>query len=202
MLQSSATGSASFWEGFMAEAHWLEPKRGVEEPAVRGVDDPVMAAEFDLRHRVELADAVEQDARRQCPGQPATARDVQVARSRPHRQRGPPARFRRRRPLPRAGKGHSPSSGAARNTSAGHLARQKFGVTGTTYFSCRLRSAPSHGLFAAEDAAKKVVKLQKEPADLASAWPTVTWEKQDSVRASTTIGAFIKGKPNPHDDAA
>ena len=52
---------------------------------------------------------------------------------------------------------------------------------------------PSDGLFAEEDAAKKVVKLQKEPANLADAWPGVTWEQVSSARASTTVGAFIKG---------
>ena len=79
---------------------------------------------------------------------------------------------------------------------------EKFGVPGTTYFTCRLRSAPSHGLFAEEDAAKKVIKLQKEPANLADAWPNVTWEKKDNVRASTTIGAFIPGRIDPNDDVA
>ena len=79
---------------------------------------------------------------------------------------------------------------------------EKFGVTGTTYFSCRLRSGPSDGLFAEEDAAKKVVKLQKEPKNLADAWPNVTWEKHGSSRASTTIGAFIPGRIDPNDDAA
>ena len=78
----------------------------------------------------------------------------------------------------------------------------RFGVPGTTYFTVRLRSAPSHGLFAEDDAKQKVVKFQKEPANLADAWPNVTWEKHDSSRASTTIGAFIPGRLDPNDDAA
>jgi hypothetical protein len=69
----------------------------------------------------------------------------------------------------------------------------KFGVEGTAYFGLRLRSAPSHGLFADEDALKKVVKFSKEPENLWDAWPKVTWEKKNDQRASTVIGTFIPG---------
>ena len=68
-----------------------------------------------------------------------------------------------------------------------------FGVPDTTYFSLRLRSAPENGLFAEEDAAKKVVTLQPNPPNLWDAWPGVEWEKKDHERASTTIGVFFKG---------
>jgi hypothetical protein len=70
----------------------------------------------------------------------------------------------------------------------------KFGVAKTTYFACRLRSAPNHGLFPAENEGKKVVTLKKQPENVWSAWPKVTWEKQDHTRASTTVGAFIRGE--------
>jgi hypothetical protein len=71
---------------------------------------------------------------------------------------------------------------------------EKYSVADTTYFSGRLRSAPENGLFAEEDAAKKVVKLQQNPPNVWDAWPGVTWEKANPERASTTVGVFIKGK--------
>ena len=69
-----------------------------------------------------------------------------------------------------------------------------FGVTNTTYFTLRLRSAPENGLFASEDAAKTVVKLQKNPDNLWDAWEGVEWEKKSPERASTTIGVFERGQ--------
>jgi len=69
---------------------------------------------------------------------------------------------------------------------------EKFGVSGTTYFLARLRSAPAGGLFA-DDAPQKVVKLQKAPENLWDAWPGVEWEKKSAERASTTIGIFLRG---------
>ena len=77
---------------------------------------------------------------------------------------------------------------------SGVFSGSRFGMPKTTYFACRLRSAPSNGLFAEEDGKKKVVKLVKQPDNLWDAWPKVTWEKQDDSRASTTVGAFIQGE--------
>ena len=79
----------------------------------------------------------------------------------------------------------------------GAAAGEGFGVKGTVYFAARLRSAPSHGLFAEEDAAKKVVTLQKQPENLWDAWPGVTWMNKSQERASTTVGVFIRGSFNP-----
>jgi hypothetical protein len=69
-----------------------------------------------------------------------------------------------------------------------------YGVKGTTYFGARLRAAPAKGLFAEEDAGQKVVAFKKNPPSLAEAWPKVTWENNNSERASTTIGAFLRGR--------
>lgn len=79
---------------------------------------------------------------------------------------------------------------------------EKFGVEGTTYFAVRVRSAPTLGLFGEEDAAQKVVSFVKPPADLAVAWPKVVFEKVSPERASTTVGAFIRGSFNPKDPGA
>ena len=72
----------------------------------------------------------------------------------------------------------------------------KWGLSDCTYFAARLRSAPEAGLFADEDAQKKVVKLIHNPENLWDAWPSVVWEKKDASRASTTIGVFVKGQFN------
>jgi hypothetical protein len=75
----------------------------------------------------------------------------------------------------------------------------KYGVPNTTYFAARLRSAPENGLFAEEDAAKKVVKLSANPANLWDAWPGVIWETQGKKRASTTVGVLLRGKFDGND---
>ena len=69
---------------------------------------------------------------------------------------------------------------------------EKFGVSGTTYFTARLRSAPAGSLFA-DDAPKTVIKLEKTPENLWDAWPGVTWEKKSPQRASTSVGVFLRG---------
>ncbi len=71
---------------------------------------------------------------------------------------------------------------------------ERFGVPGTVYFAARLRSADAGGLFAEEDANKKVVKLVAQPANVADAWPDVVWVNKSADRASTTIGVFVKGQ--------
>jgi len=78
---------------------------------------------------------------------------------------------------------------------------ESYGANDTTYFTLRLRSAPEKGLFAEEDAAKKVVKLQKDPENLWDAWPGVEWEKKSPERASTTIGVFERGAFKAKDPA-
>ena len=75
----------------------------------------------------------------------------------------------------------------------GIMSGARYGVPNTTYFAARLRSAPDEGLFADEDAIKKVVKLQKNPPNLWDAWADVTWEKKSDTHASTTIGVFMRG---------
>ena len=74
---------------------------------------------------------------------------------------------------------------------------EKFGVPDTVYFSARLRSAPSHGMFEEEDSTKTVVMLKKPPPNLWDAWPGVTWVNKNNERASTTIGIFVKGSFAP-----
>jgi len=78
----------------------------------------------------------------------------------------------------------------------GAAAGERWGLSECTYFAARLRSAPENGLFAEEDAGKKVVKLVKNPGNMWDAWPNVVWEKKDISRASTTIGVFVEGKFN------
>lgn len=65
-------------------------------------------------------------------------------------------------------------------------------VAGTTYIGVRLRSSgvPKE-LFAEE----KVTSLVTAALKVHTAWPGVTWEKADDVRASTQIGVFVKGTP-------
>jgi hypothetical protein len=75
----------------------------------------------------------------------------------------------------------------------GILRGEMFGVSGTTYFTARLRSAPAGNLFA-DDAPKTVVKLEKAPENLWDAWPGVTWEKKSAMRASTSVGVFLRGE--------
>ena len=75
----------------------------------------------------------------------------------------------------------------------GMVKGENYGVSGTTYFTARLRSARAGKLFD-EEKADKVVKLKANPPNLWDAWPDVVWEKKDEVRASTTIGVFIKGQ--------
>jgi len=77
-----------------------------------------------------------------------------------------------------------------------------YGADDTTYFTLRLRSAPEAGLFADEDKAKTVVKLQANPPNLWDAWPEVVWEKKDNTRASTTVGVFERGMFKSKDPAA
>ena len=78
----------------------------------------------------------------------------------------------------------------------GAAAGERWGLSECTYFAARLRSAPENGLFAEEDAGKKVVKLVKNPDNVWDAWPNVVWEKKSVERASTTIGVFVEGKFN------
>ena len=75
----------------------------------------------------------------------------------------------------------------------GMVKGENYGVSGTTYFTARLRSAPAGNLFDDEKTAK-IVKLVQNPPNLWDAWPGVEWEKKDDKRASTTIGVFIKGQ--------
>ncbi|MEY9560498.1 hypothetical protein [Sinorhizobium fredii] len=71
-----------------------------------------------------------------------------------------------------------------------------FGMPGTTWFGARLRSAKAGKLFEDEDAETKVVKLGKKPDNVWDAWPEVVWEKRHEVRASTTVGIFVRGCPD------
>lgn len=68
-----------------------------------------------------------------------------------------------------------------------------FGHPGTVWFGARLRSARTDGMDYKPDGEDNVVKFQKNPENLADAWPGVVWEKQDEKRASTTIGVLLRG---------
>lgn len=69
----------------------------------------------------------------------------------------------------------------------------KFGHPGTVWFGARLRSAPAGDLFADENGVDNVVQFQKKFETPGEAWDGVVWEKEDQSRASTTVGALLRG---------
>lgn len=78
----------------------------------------------------------------------------------------------------------------------------KMNVPGTVFVSARLRSARVDGK--AYTPPEESNGFSPNPPSLREAWPNVTWEKADDKRASTTIGALIRGnasKPGPEADA-
>lgn len=69
----------------------------------------------------------------------------------------------------------------------------KFGHAGTVWFGARLRSAPADGLFSDDNGVDNVVQFQKKFEKPADAWDGVVWEKDNEERASTTVGALLRG---------
>lgn len=65
-------------------------------------------------------------------------------------------------------------------------------IKGTTWVQARLRSAP---LPEGAIPASGVFNFEHAKLGLTDAWPSVTWEKEDEQRASTTVGILIEGTP-------
>lgn len=62
---------------------------------------------------------------------------------------------------------------------------------GTTYVGARIRSANLKPSDMPQSTGNVIPLGQKQTLD--TAWPKITWEKVDSVRASTPIGVFVNG---------
>jgi hypothetical protein len=83
------------------------------------------------------------------------------------------------------------------------------GVPGTTYLHARLRSTALPVLAAKIDAAKidqpveatNVINLASQQLTLDKAWPNLPFDKIDDVRASLSVGAFLKGTLHQHGEA-
>lgn len=71
---------------------------------------------------------------------------------------------------------------------------KRLGVPGSTWFAARLRSASSKELFEAPES--NLVTFKKLPESHNEAWPSITWEKNSSERASTTISILVPGSAN------
>ena len=72
----------------------------------------------------------------------------------------------------------------------------RLGAPGKTYFHARLRSARDLQLTAkinSADITSNVVSLAKGQLSRADAWPSLAFDRIDSVRASVSVGAFIQG---------
>lgn len=67
------------------------------------------------------------------------------------------------------------------------------GHPGCVWFGARLRVAPVGTLFADEKGVDNVVQFQQKYDKPAEAFPDVVWEASNSERASTTVGALLRG---------
>ena len=73
-----------------------------------------------------------------------------------------------------------------------HIAAgEQFNVQNLTYFGARLRSAPVGGAFKEADAEAGVTLFGNFNAG--DAWGGIDWDKDDSDRASTQVGVFLRG---------
>ena len=69
------------------------------------------------------------------------------------------------------------------------------GVPDTTLFAARVRSARVSADFWPKTKSK-VVKLQKNPDDLAECWPQIKFTNKNKDRASTVVKAYMPGTPD------
>lgn len=68
---------------------------------------------------------------------------------------------------------------------------RRFGMPDHTWFVAKLRSAPAGDLFPEPEG--NVVTFKKAPESHEEAWPGITWEKNASSRASTTVSLMLPG---------
>lgn len=71
------------------------------------------------------------------------------------------------------------------------MSGRRFGMPDHTWFVAKLRSASAADLFPEPEG--NVVTFKKAPDTHEEAWPGITWEKQASSRASTTISLMLPG---------